>query len=48
MVVAVRRALDYRSTGCAVLVCFIGWVFYLLRSIGLAVTMGKGSVIMGG
>src|SRR6266540_1825813 len=29
MVVAVRQALDYRSTGRAVGVCFIGWVVYV-------------------
>jgi len=48
MVVAVRQALDYRSTGRAVVVCVIGWVFYLAVSIGLAVMMGIGSVMMGG
>lgn len=29
MVVAVRQALDYRSTGRAVAVCFLGWLVYL-------------------
>ena len=29
-VVAVRQALDYRSTGRAVLVCFIGWLFFVV------------------
>jgi hypothetical protein len=48
MVVAVRQALDYRGTGRAVLVCFIGWVFYMIVSVGLAMIMGIGSVIMGG
>jgi hypothetical protein len=48
MVVAVRQALDYRSTGRAVLVCFIGWVVYVAASIGFAVLMGIGSVMMGG
>ena len=47
MVVAVRQALDYTSTGRAVLVCFIGWVFYMIVSIGLAMVMGIGSVIGG-
>jgi hypothetical protein len=47
MVVAVRQALDYRSTGRAVAVCVIGWVFYLLVSIGLAVMMGIGGAVMG-
>jgi hypothetical protein len=48
MVVAVRQALDYRGTGRAVLVCLIGWVFYMIVSVGLAMVMGIGSVIMGG
>jgi hypothetical protein len=48
MVVAVRQALDYTSTGRAVLVCFIGWVFYMVVSVGLAMVMGIGSVMMGG
>ena len=48
MVVAVRQALDYKSTGRAVLVCLIGWVFYLVVSIGVAMTMGIGSALMGG
>ena len=47
MVVAVRQALDYTSTGRAVLVCFIGWVFYMIVSVGLAMVMGIGSVIGG-
>ena len=48
MVVAVRQALDYRSTGRAVLVCFIGWVVYVAASLGFALVMGIGSVMMGG
>ena len=48
MVVAVRQALDYRSTGRAVLVCFIGWVVYVAASIGFAILMGIGSAMMGG
>jgi hypothetical protein len=48
MVVAVRQALDYRSTGRAVLVCFIGWIVYLAISIGLTLVMGIGSVMTGG
>ena len=48
MVVAVRQALDYRGTGRAVLVCLIGWVFYMIVSVGLAMAMGIGSVMMGG
>jgi hypothetical protein len=48
MVVAVRQALDYTSTGRAVLVCVIGWVFYMIVSVGLAMVMGIGSAVMGG
>jgi hypothetical protein len=48
MVVAVRQALDYRSTGRAVLVCFIGWVFYLVVSVGFAFMMGIGRTVIGG
>ena len=48
MVVAVRQALDYAGTGRAVLVCLIGWVFYMIVSVGLAMAMGIGSVLMGG
>lgn len=32
-VVAVRQALDYRSTGRAVVVCLIGWLVYLAFSL---------------
>jgi hypothetical protein len=48
MVVAVRQALDYTSTGRAVLVCAIGWVLYMIVSLGVAMVMGIGSVILGG
>ena len=48
MVVAVRQALDYRSTGRAVLVCVIGWLFYLVVSIGFAFMMGIGRTVIGG
>ena len=48
MVVAVRQALDYRSTGRAVLVCFIGWIVYLAISIGFTLMMGLGSAMLGG
>ncbi len=30
MVVAVRQALDYQSTGRAVVVCLLGWIVYLI------------------
>ena len=48
MVVAVRQALDYRSTGRAVLVCFIGWIVYLAISIGFTLIRGLGSAMLGG
>ena len=48
MVVAVQQALDYRSTGRAVLVCVIGWLFYLVLSIGFAFMMGIGRTVIGG
>jgi len=47
MVVAVRQALDYRSMGRAILVCVIGWLFYLVVSIGLAFMMGIGRAVTG-
>jgi hypothetical protein len=37
MVIAVRQALDYSSTGRAVIVCLIGWVVYVVISMVLAV-----------
>jgi hypothetical protein len=36
MVIAVRQALDYKSTGRAIAVCVIGFVIYLLFEISLA------------
>ena len=36
MVIAVRQALDYKSTGRAVGVCLIGWVVYMLILVFLA------------
>jgi hypothetical protein len=47
MVVAVRQALDYKTTGRAVLVCLIGWVFYLVVTIGVAMMMGIGRAVTG-
>jgi hypothetical protein len=37
MVIAVRQALDYSSTGRAVVVCLIGWIVYVVVSMVLAV-----------
>ena len=33
MVIAVRQALDYRSTGRAIAVCLLGWLFSLLLAL---------------
>lgn len=46
MVVAVRQALDYSSTGRAVLVCLIGWVVYLIIMAVFGVMAG-GMAMMG-
>jgi hypothetical protein len=40
MVIAVRQALDYKSSGRAVLVCFIGWVFYVVVFLGIGLLFG--------
>lgn len=40
MVIAVRQALDYRSTGRAVAVCIIGWLVYLMLFGALAWLLG--------
>jgi hypothetical protein len=47
MVVAVRQALDYTSTGRAIAVCLIGWLIYLVVSVGLAVTLGVSRALLG-
>ena len=46
-VVAVRQALDYTSTGRAVVVCLIGWVMYLVVSVGIALITGITSINLG-
>jgi hypothetical protein len=40
MIVAVRHALDYRSTGRAVAVCVIGWTFALAIAMVLGLAFG--------
>ena len=35
MVVAVRQALDYRSTGRAIAVCVIGWILAIVFAVGM-------------
>lgn len=47
-VVAVRQALDYRSTGRAVAVCLIGFVVYLAIGFAVGLVTGAGAAIMGG
>jgi len=46
-VIAVRQALDYKSTGRAIAVCLIGFVAYMVIVIGMMAVMGAGSAIMG-
>lgn len=46
-VIAVRQALDYKSTGRAVAVCFIGFIVYLMIAFGMTLVMGTGAAIMG-
>jgi hypothetical protein len=40
MIVAVRQALDYRSTGRAVAVCVLGWVLALTIAVVLGLVFG--------
>jgi hypothetical protein len=40
MIVAVRQALDYRSTGAAVAVCVLGWVLAIAIALVLGVVFG--------
>ncbi len=46
-VIAVRQALDYKSTGRAVGVCVIGFVIYLMISFVLAAVFGLGGAMTG-
>ena len=41
MIVAVRQALDYRSTARAVAVCVLGWVLALALTVGLGLLSGS-------
>jgi len=43
MVIAVRQALDYKSTGRAVAVCLIGWVIQLIIISAVFVLFGGGA-----
>jgi hypothetical protein len=40
MVIAVRQALDYKSTGRAIGVCVIGFVIYMAVAFVVALAMG--------
>ena len=40
MIVAVRQALDYKSTGRAVLVCAIGWVLSIILTVLFGLFLG--------
>jgi hypothetical protein len=40
MVIAVRQALDYQSTGRAIGVCIIGWIAYVIITALLGVITG--------
>ena len=46
-VIAVRQALDYKSTARAVGVCVIGFVIYLVISFVLGAVLGLGGAMMG-
>lgn len=47
MVIAVRQALDYQSTGRAVGVCLIGFAAYLLISFAVGAVVGGASLLGG-
>jgi hypothetical protein len=40
MIVAVRQALDYKSTGRAIAVCGLGWALALAIAVGLGLVFG--------
>ena len=48
MIVAVRQALDYRSTGRAIAVCALGFIVYVLLFAGAAIFLGVGAALFGG
>jgi hypothetical protein len=45
MVVAVRQALDYRSTGRAIGVVVIGWLIYLAATLAIGAVFGLGRML---
>jgi Yip1 domain len=48
MVVAVRQALDYTSTGRAIAVCLIGFLVYVAIALFLGLFVGLGAALLGG
>ena len=46
-VIAVRQALDYKSTGRAVGVCLIGFIVYFVVMFGIMMVLGVGAASMG-
>jgi len=40
MIVAVRQALDYTSTGRAIAVCLVGWILAIVLAVGVGVLFG--------
>jgi hypothetical protein len=40
MIVAVRQALDYKSTARAIAVCGLGWVLTIVIAVGLGLVFG--------
>ena len=47
MVVAVRQALDYRGTGRALVVCFIGFLAYLGVNVVIGLVLGASQALFG-
>jgi len=48
MIVAVRQALDYKSTARAITVCIVGFLAYALLLLGAALFLGLGAFVFGG
>jgi hypothetical protein len=46
-VVAARQALDYQSTGRAVVVCLIGWIVYVVMRFGIDLVTGITRINLG-
>jgi hypothetical protein len=47
MVIAIRQALDYETTGRAVAVCLVGWAFNIVVTLVLAALLGVTAGIFG-